>query len=135
MQDGDILLFQTLNDGDISIQDGVAIMTRGLETAVYLSMFSPKDWFCNENIDDKHERISAKTEDLINNKPQSSANYQLLVQAVKSDLGWLIKTNIANSIDVSVSSDGLNSVTITIAIEQDAGSSNITLPIQWGTNG
>ena len=135
MQDGDVLLFQTLNAGNISITDGIVQMTQGLETAVYLSLFSPADWFCNEAAETPEERLSSETEAIINNKPQSSKNYQLLVQAIEADLKWLIDNGNANSIEASVSSDGLNRVIIGITIEQDSSSTNISVPVEWGANG
>ncbi|AUR94091.1 hypothetical protein NVP1191O_32 [Vibrio phage 1.191.O._10N.286.52.B4] len=135
MQEGDVLLFQTLNDSDMSITDGIVQMTQGLETAVYLSLFSPVDTYLNEAAETNDEKLSSQTEEIIQNKPQSSKNYQLLVQAVNADLKWLVTNGNANSIDTSVSSDGLNRVIISITIEQDSSSTNITLPVEWGTNG
>lgn len=134
-QDGDVLLFQTLNDGDISITDGIIKMTQGLETAVYLSLFSPSDWFGNEAAETKDEELSSRTNDFIRSKPQSSKNYQLLVQAVEDDLKWLTQNNHADRVSASVSSDGLNRVMISIVIEQDSGSTNLTIPVEWGSNG
>ncbi|AUR98035.1 hypothetical protein NVP1246O_28 [Vibrio phage 1.246.O._10N.261.54.E10] len=135
MQEGDVLLFQTLNDSDMSITDGIVQMTQGLETAVYLSLFSPVDTYLNEAAETNDEKLSSQTEAIIQNKAQSSKNYQLLVQAVNADLKWLMTNGNAKSIDTSVSSDGLNRVIISITIEQDSGSTNITLPVEWGTNG
>ncbi|AUR89533.1 hypothetical protein NVP1124O_32 [Vibrio phage 1.124.O._10N.286.49.B1] len=135
MQEGDVLLFQTLNDSDMSITDGIVQMTQGLETAVYLSLFSPVDTYLNEAAETNDEKLSSQAEAIIQNKPQSSKNYQLLVQAVNADLKWLVTNGNANSIDTSVSSDGLNRVIISITIEQDSSSTNITLPVEWGTNG
>ena len=135
MQEGDVLLFQTLNDSDMSITDGIVQMTQGLETAVYLSLFSPVDTYLNEAAETNDEKLFSQAEAIIQNKPQSSKNYQLLVQAVNADLKWLVTNGNANSIDTSVSSDGLNRVIISITIEQDSGSTNITLPVEWGTNG
>lgn len=132
-QDGDVLLFQTLNDGDMSITDGIVRMTQGLETAVYLSLFSPVDTYLNEAAETKDEKLSSKTDEVIQNKPQSSKNYQLLVQAVEADLNWLTQNNHARSVSASVSSDGLNRVIISIVIEQDSGSTNITVPVEWGS--
>lgn len=133
MQEGDVLLFQTLDDGDISITDGIVQMTQGLETAVYLSLFSPADTYLNEAATTPDEKLSSQTEEVINNKPQTSKNYQLLTQAIDSDLKWLLTNKLANAIDTSVSSGGLNRVMIEISIEQDSGSTNITLPVDWSS--
>ena len=56
------------------------------------------------------------------------------MQAVESDLKWLVTNGNANSIGASVSSGGLNRVMISITIEQDSSSNNITLPVEWGNN-
>ena len=130
-QQGDVLLFQTLDGGDISIDDGIVEMTGGLETAVYLSLFSPEDWFCNEFADTPDQKITSRTDAFINNKTQSSKNYQLLEQAVKADLKWLLKNKIADEIKVSVYSNGLNRVMIEIVIEQNSNSININIPVDW----
>ena len=132
-QDGDVLLFQTLDDGDLSITDGIVKMTGGLETAVYLSLFSPEDTYLNESANTPDERLSSRTDAFIANKPQSSKNYQLLTQAVEADLKWLTKNNIVKSVGVAVSSDGLNRVMIGVVIEQDSGSTNLNIPVEWGT--
>jgi len=132
-QEGDVLLFQTLDDGDLSITEGIVEMTGGLETAVYLSLFSPEDWFCNEAAQTPEHRLTSRTNDFINNKPQSSKNYQLLVQAVEADLKWLTKDKLAKSVSASVSSDGLNRVMIGVVIEQDSSSTNLNIPVEWGT--
>lgn len=133
-QDGDVLLFQTLDDGDIFIKDGIVKMTGGLETAVYLSLFSPVDWFCNELANTPDERLTSRTDAFIANNTQSSKNYQLLTQAVEEDLKWLTKNNIANSVGVSVSSDGLNRVMISVSIEQDSGSTNYDIQADWSAS-
>ena len=45
-QQGDVLLFQTENDGDISATNGVIEMTGDLRTAVYLSLFGGQsEWW------------------------------------------------------------------------------------------
>ena len=38
-QQGDVILYQSLNDGEIEIVDGIVTMDGGLQTAVYLSLF------------------------------------------------------------------------------------------------
>ena len=38
-QQGDVLLFQTVDDGEINIENGVVEMSGGLETAAYLSLY------------------------------------------------------------------------------------------------
>lgn len=134
-QQGDVLLFQTVDDGNISIENGITQMTGGLETAVYLSLFAPEDWYGNDTIDDINEEMRARTESIIRNKPQTSKNYQLLDQAIQLDLKWLTDQNHADKIETSVSAAALNRVNINITITQDSNDLNLTIPIEWGNNG
>jgi hypothetical protein len=38
-QEGDVHLFQTVNDGDICVVGGLVEMSSGLDTAAYISLF------------------------------------------------------------------------------------------------
>lgn len=134
MQEGDVLLYQTPDGGNINVEDGIVQMTQGLETAVYLSLFSPDDWYGNDTTDNESEKLHSETELIISKKPQTSKNYQLLVQAIESDLKWLTES-LANNVTASVSSDTLNRVNIDVTIEQDSGSTNLTYTVPWGSNG
>ena len=134
MQEGDVLLYQTTDGGNINVEDGIVQMTTGLETAVYFSLFSPDDWYGNETTDDPNEKLHSETELIISKKPQTSKNYQLLVQAIEQDLKWLTES-LANNVSASITSDSLNRVNINITIEQDSGSTNLTFPVMWGANG
>ena len=135
MQQGDVLLFQSINDGDIAIENGITKMTTGLETAVYLSLFSPEDWFGNYTVDTDNERMQSRTDAIIIGKPQSSKNYQLLAQAAELDLKWLVDTGNADEITTQVYADKLNRVNIIVTIVQDSNTLNLTIPIEWGNNG
>lgn len=135
MQQGDVLLFQAVDGGNIIVENGITQMTTGLETAVYLSLFSPEDWYGNDTVDDESERIQSQTEAIITGKPQTSKNYQLLDQAIQLDLKWLMDQNHADKIETSVSAAALNRVNISITITQDSNDLNLTIPIEWGNNG
>lgn len=135
MQEGDLLLFQSLDGGNINVDNGIVQMTQGLETAVYLSLFSPEDWYGNYTVDINSGKLQSKTDAIITTYPQTSKYYQLLTQAIDSDLKWLIDEGLANAITSSVTAEKLNRVNINITIEQDSGSTNLTLPVEWGNNG
>lgn len=130
-QAGDVILFQTVDGGNIIVENGITQMTGGLETAVYLSLFAPADWHGNDTVDDNNERMQSQTEEIITGKPQTSKNYQLLDQAIQSDLKWLT----ADKIETSVSAAALNRVNINISITQDSNDLNLTIPVEWGNNG
>lgn len=128
---GDIFLFNTLDGGEIDIKDGKALMTEGLETAVYLSLFSPSSWFCNEAAVDDAEVLYSNTQALINSAPQSTKNYRLLEQAISQDLNWLVTNNYADSVQSSVVSNNHSSIKIEIQITQSNDNQLITLETTW----
>ena len=39
VQQGDVLLFQTIDDGNVEVINGIITMSGGLDTAAYLSLF------------------------------------------------------------------------------------------------
>lgn len=116
MMQGDVLLQQSLDGGEITIENNQIKLTTGLETAVYLSLFSPKDWFLNDVAETDEERLSSETEQIVNNLPNVSKNYPLLEQAINNDLKWIINDKLADSVEVAVSSNQLNRVNIRLVI-------------------
>ncbi len=131
MQAGDVLLFQTTDGGNISLTNNQIDMTTGLETAVYLSLFSPEDWFLNDIAETDDEKLSSQTEQVIKNKPNVSSNYTLLEQAINNDLQWLLDSSRAKSISVGVSSNQINRVNISIEVDEII----LNFNEGWETNG
>lgn len=132
MQQGDVLLFQTLDGGNISLTNNQIDMTTGLETAVYLSLFSPEDWFLNDIAETENEKLTSQTEQLIATTPNVSSNYTLLDQAINNDLKWLLDAGRAKSISVGVSSNQINRVNISLEIDEIVFNFN---NVGWETNG
>ena len=133
MQQGDVYLFNTVDGGDISVNDGITLMTPGLETAVYLSLFGDNTWWGNDSIDDINEMQSSETIKLVNGQPQTTKNLTLMQQANEKDLSWLVGT-YANSVSSNVVSESLNRVKINIEISQDSGNLNLTFPLEWSAS-
>jgi phage gp46-like protein len=119
----DVLLFQTLDDGDIAIEAGEVEMTDGLETAVYLSLFggnqaddglpdNPYGWWGNEG-ETSDQRMVSRLQNLLDGIPATAANLKRLVDAARADLAWL---PTRYTLDVSASIPSINRVTMTISI-------------------
>ena len=117
-QQGDVLLFQSLDGGNVSLDGGLVNMSTGLETAVYLSLFSPEEWFLNDVAETNEEKLYSETEQIISKKPNVSANYSLLEQAITDDLKWLTAQGYAKSFSVGVSSNAINRVNIELEVDQ-----------------
>jgi len=115
---GDVLLTQSLDGGEITIENNQIQLTTGLETAVYLSLFSPSDWFLNDVAETNDEKLSSETEQIISQTPNISRNYPLLEQAINNDLAWLTAGGYASAVTVSVSSPQINRVNINLKIDE-----------------
>lgn len=120
----DVLLFQTLDDGDIAVEGGEVQMTNGLETAVYLSLFggndaddglpgNPYGWWGNEG-EDADTKMVSRLQNLLDSVPASSGSLKRLNDAAGVDLAWLAALGF--DVGVSASIPGVNRVKITVSV-------------------
>ena len=127
-QQGDILLYQTDDGGEINIENGIIEMSGGLGTAVYLSLFGGNEdddnrdnniykWWANFNETDNIYKFNSETQNLLQSLPATAANLRRIEDAVKRDLVWLTDQKIATTINVSVNITGLNRIKISVKIE------------------
>jgi phage gp46-like protein len=108
--EGDLLLEETPDGGDIRIENRLFVSDRSLGTAVYLSLLggnkddngkvkSNKTWWGNtlpgvaEN-----EKIISRFQALIYGLPMSTKNIQKAENAALLDLNWIIDEGIADKI-------------------------------------
>ena len=142
MQSGDVLLFQSVDDGEIEVKNGIVTMSSGIETSVYLSLFGGNNdddlsdntnlsWWGNilENENDKKYR--SRTQYVINGLSLTSSNLLVLEEAVKTDLQWLIDGNIASNVSVSVTSTEINTVKINIVVKAEGLESQFNFVENW----
>ena len=141
-QQGDVLLVQANDDGEITITGGVAEMTGDFSTAAYLSLFGGNEdddgisdngktyWGNYLEIDPVFKYVS-KTQNLLQSLPAVSANLLRIEDAAKSDLEWFLTKKIASSLTVSATIPELNKVEITIAIEAQGEESTFSFTENW----
>lgn len=126
-QQGDVILYQSNDDGEIDIVNGLVAMDGGLQTAVYLSLFGGNEgddglennifgWWGNIGENIQSRQYVSRTQNLIYKIPATSANLLKLNDAVNSDLQWIVNDNVATSIDVEVTIPKLNKVNIVVNI-------------------
>lgn len=124
-QQGDALLFQTVDDGDLDITGGVVTMGGGLRSAVYISLFGgneddsgadkdPHNWW--GNVGERRE-IRSETQFLLQSLPATSSNLLRLEDAVKRDLKWLIEDGVATDIAARAMIPQYNSVKIIVNVD------------------
>ncbi len=126
----DVLLFQTPDDGEITIVDGVVELTDDFRTAAYLSLFggnedddgrddNPLSWWGNLEETDPAKRYVSETQHLLDKLPPTSGNLLRLEDAATRDLKWFLDTGIALTVLVEASIPELNSVAFVVTINGD----------------
>lgn len=89
---GDILLENTADGGDILIEGGIATMTPGLETSVYASLFTDPGWWGAE--------FDGNLAKAIRDTALTSSTRLTFEEAAEADLAWLIEDGIAERVEV-----------------------------------
>lgn len=138
----DVLLFQTNNDGDISVVNGTVQLTDKFNTMVYLCLFGGNrlddtnadnnlTWWANTIIEDEAEQQRSLTQHLVETIPLTSGNLLRIRNAVLQDLNVFITSNIANSVTAEVSIPQVNRVQIDIAIIADGKEEQFSFTENW----
>ena len=142
MQQGDVLLQQTNDNGEISVVNGVVTMSGSFETMAYLCLFggneddaggsdTSKSWWGNLDEIDPDFRYVSQTQNLLKAIPAISSNLLKIQAAVERDLAVFINKNIASSVTVAVSIPALNRVTIAVDIEAVGEESSFKFTENW----
>lgn len=127
----DVLLCQTINNGDINLEAGVVEMSAGLETAAYLSMFGGSDWWGNVDETVPARQYSARTQTLLETLPPSSRNLQRIEEAAKGDLAWFISEGVASSVEASATIPTVNQVKLVISIKAEGQEADFEYTENW----
>ena len=115
----DVLIYQTEDDGEISIVDGLVELTDDFRSASYLSLFggneeddgrdnNPLAWWGNLTDTDPAKQYRSETEFWLESLPVSSANLLKLEDAAKRDLQFFLNLGIVDALTVTVSLIELN---------------------------
>ena len=130
MQQGDVKLFQTVDNGEINVTGGLVEMSGGLETSAYLSLFGgnedddgskgdPLGWWGNLLETQPEREYHSETQHLLQDIPATSNNLKRIEDAAKRDLKWFVDTGVATEILVNVSIPSLNMLKLEIEINQE----------------
>lgn len=139
---GDVLLFNTVDGGEINMVDGQPEMTGGLETAVYLSLFggneeddgrpgNSKTWHGNVEEEDPSKRYVSETQNLLLGLPATSGNLLKVEDAAKRDLVWLLNEKIASNVSVFASIPGVDKINISVTITAEGKESSFNFTQNW----
>lgn len=141
-QQGDVLLCQTNDDGEINVDNGIVEMSGGLETAAYLSLFggnedddgradNPATWWANLDEVDPARQYRSETQNLLQALPATTGNLRRIEDAAVRDLAWFTQANVASSVAVAASIPGLNKIKLTINIEAVGEESSFDFVENW----
>jgi len=141
-QQGDIVLTQTDDDGDICVVDGLVAMSGGLSTSVYLSLFggneddggeqdSVLNWWGNIDENELERQYRSETQYLLQGIPATSGNLRRIEDAAVRDLDWLLSSNVASKVSVAASIPGLNRIKLIIDLEANGEESRFEFVENW----
>jgi phage gp46-like protein len=142
--EGDLLLEDTPDGGDIRIEDGLFVNDRSFNTAVYLSLFggneddngkvkNMKTWWGNTlGGVSENEKLVSRFQSVISGLPMTAKNIQDTENAAELDLKWVIDEGIADKIVVSGRAVTHNRFSLSVDI-QNRGESiyKNTFPLFW----
>lgn len=123
----DVLLRQTSDGGNITIQGGLLLLAEGLETAAYLSLFGGNEddpaeadtslaWWGNLLDAEPERAYRSETQYLVRALPAIPANLRRIEQAAGRDLKWMVDTGAARSVTAEARIPALNRVSLALVI-------------------
>lgn len=128
----DVLLRQTNDGGDITIEGGLLLMSEGLETAAYLSLFGGNEddpaetdtalqWWGNLLEAEPARAYRSETQHLVKSLPAIPLNLRRIEQAAARDLQWMLDTELAQRITIEATIPAVNRVRLGIEIVTATG--------------
>lgn len=129
-QQGDVLLYEQSDGGEINVEGGLVEMSGGLETAAYMSLFggneaddgsagSPYQWWGNLAETQPARRYRSETQHVLNTCPPMPANLIKVEDAAKRDLAWFVDVRAATTVEVVASMPAASTVKLLIRIDAD----------------
>lgn len=123
----DLYLIPTSSGGDITITDGQPQMTSGIETAVYLSLFTAGYW--GNAISD--EQYASEMEDLFA-RPLTNQTRLAVMDEAKRLLAWMVENGIAQEIEVRAEIPSVGVLHLAITIHEPGGAEEtIAYALNW----
>lgn len=125
----DVVLFNTVEGGEITCEAGQIAIDEGVATAVYISLWGGNEddsgdddtksleWWANKTEGDATKKLRSRTQNLLRSIALTSGNIQLIEDAAALDLQWMLDTKLADAVVPTVSIPALNTVKIDLKIE------------------
>lgn len=141
-QQGDVLLYQTVDGGEINADDGIIEMSGGLETAAYLSLFggnedddgqqdNPHNWWGNIDETEPEKHYRSETQNLLQALPATSNNLKRIEDAARRDLAWVLTSGAASEITAVAAIPAVNALQLTVTIQAVGQESTFIFSENW----
>lgn len=121
--DGDVRLHPTPDGGAIFFEGGQPAMDSGLQTAVYLSLFTAPDWWAASLLPVPVGSVLAEPPD----EPLTNATRLEAIEAARDALAWMIDKGLAESIVVSAEITAPGVLALSVEITEPGASTPQTL--------
>ena len=141
-QEGDVLLYQSNDNGEVNVENGLIEMTAGLEVMVYLSLFGGNEddpggsdvslqYWGNFNETDPGRQYRSETQHLLRSLPPTSGNLRKVEEAAKRDLKGMLDAGIITELSVSATIPAVNRVQITTNLNANGESVSLVYLETW----
>lgn len=141
----DVRLYQSPDDGEIDFVAGQPVMSDGLETSAYLSLFGgaerdsgltdgePYTWWANVEIPVVEQRQRSQTQHLLQQIPATPENLRRVEDAALADLAWM-EAALNAKVAVEATMPALDTVSIAVAITIGNTTYDFDFASTWGGN-
>lgn len=129
MYDGDPILIDNGDGGDLVIVNGQPEMDDGLQNAVFISLFTDKSWWANSILPDNEQttsELSTLDRSVLTNKTRLDAE-----EYARQALSWMVSDGLASKISVSAEIVAIGVLGLIITIEQPGKQSTVRYKINW----
>ena len=142
MQQGDILIQQTNDGGEIEVVNGIVTVTGGFESAAYLSLFGGEvsdtgirddsaQWWGNYLEPDPAFKIRSEFQRATYTLPLTPSNLLKFEEAAQTDLAWFVETGAATAVTAEASIPAVNRLTLAVTIEASGGKIDLKFNANW----
>jgi phage gp46-like protein len=143
--EGDILLYETVDGGEIAIENGLFVPDKQFSSAVYLSFFggnqddpgkvkNNKEWWGNKlDSISQSEKLISRFQAIIIGLPMTVKNIKEAETAALLDLKWFKDEKIADEITANIRATGKHKIVLEIEIKKDLNTLfENAYTLQWG---
>jgi phage gp46-like protein len=127
----DVLLRHDDDGGNLDYTNGQAVMSDGLETAAYLSLFGGneqdsgaesdtlREWWGNKIERIESRKYRSRLQNLVASYPLTPSNLSRFEEAAALDLQWFVDDGVATYVNVDASIPAVNTLKLDVLIVVD----------------